>query len=187
MGRLNFPDLGPATPDRDGTDTIGTNPSSPRTTAPPNVAPQSGTPAADARRTTTPQTDARPATPSETVTRQPNVPQPDAPERDLRDDVDQDQRVADDPPPTGELAKIYGRPIPDTALILARYLEHGRVPLRDPEHPQDIVTVDLPVAVHELGSSLDATCHYLHRLHATGGLTVAADGTVEFGPAVRLG
>lgn len=118
------------------------------------------------------------------------TPQPDpAPQLVTRQTDPQQTNPAppDDPPSTAELAAIYGSPVPNTALILARYLRRGRVPLRDPEHPQDVVTVNLPVAAHEFGSSLDATCQYLHRLHATGDLTVAADGTVEFAPTVPLG
>lgn len=116
------------------------------------------------------------------------APQHSAPDQGSRDQDVRAESVADlQAPQLGELAEIYGRPVPDTALVLEHYLERGRVPLRDPEHPEDVVTVDLPVAAHEFGSDLDATCHYLHRLHAMGELTVAADGTVEFGPAVCLG
>lgn len=77
------------------------------------------------------------------------------------------------------LSEIYGRPIPATARLLDRYLRSGHLPLRDPEHPDRVVTVDLPLAADAFGCDLDVTHRYLHGLHAIGELAVDEHGTVE--------
>lgn len=77
------------------------------------------------------------------------------------------------------LSEIYGRPVPTTARLLDQHLRRGRIPLRDPEHPDRVVTVNLPIAADSFGCDLEAAHRYLHGLHATGRLIVDEHGIVE--------
>lgn len=77
------------------------------------------------------------------------------------------------------LSEIYGGPVPTTARVLERHLRRGRIPLRDPEHPDNVVTVNLPLAADSCGCDLEAVHRYLHDLHAAGRLAVDEHGIVE--------
>jgi hypothetical protein len=79
---------------------------------------------------------------------------------------------------TALLTQIYGDPIPATALVLDDYLRTGQIPLRDPDNPTRIVSVDLQQAALEFGGNLADTDRHLHQLHAVGQLRIEQDGTI---------
>jgi hypothetical protein len=83
------------------------------------------------------------------------------------------------------LLEIYGQPVPETAWLLDRHLRRGRLPFRDPDHHDRVVTVDVSVAACAFGSSFGDTYRYLHYLHASGQLTMDEHGTVELPPPLE--
>lgn len=79
----------------------------------------------------------------------------------------------------GTLSEFYGDSVPATAYLLDDYLRAGRIPLRDPDCADRVVTVDLQQAAAAFGGQLaDTRCH-LHRMHAAGLLTIDQFGTVD--------
>lgn len=78
------------------------------------------------------------------------------------------------------LAEFYGDPVPASAVLLENYVRAGHIPLRDPDgNTDEAVTIDLWQTASALGGDLTDSRRHLHRLHATGQLTIDQHGTVH--------
>jgi hypothetical protein len=81
--------------------------------------------------------------------------------------------------PVGTLEVFYGAAVPETAWLLETYVCDGAIPLRSRGDTQHAMVVDLQAAARALGADLTDTRGHLHRLHATGRLTIDEYGTVD--------
>ena len=81
--------------------------------------------------------------------------------------------------PVGTLEVFYGAAVPETAWLLETYVCDGAIPLRSRGDTQHAMVVDLQEAARALGADLTDTRGHLHRLHATGRLTIDEYGTVD--------
>ena len=81
--------------------------------------------------------------------------------------------------PAGTLEDFYGAAVPATARLLETYVCDGAVPLRGRGDTQRAMVVDLQQAARALGADPTDIRRHLHRLHATGRLTIDENGTVD--------
>jgi hypothetical protein len=78
----------------------------------------------------------------------------------------------------GLLADIYGSAVPEGALRLDCYLRRGRLPLRDPDQPSQVLAIDVAAAAEMFGAEPADTDRHVHYLYATGRLRLDRDGVV---------
>lgn len=81
--------------------------------------------------------------------------------------------------PLMAVSEFYGDPVPATAWLIERYVHTGRIPVRDPDDADRVVSINLHQAAETFGGDPAETRRYLHRKHAAGQLTIDPHGTVD--------